>query len=499
MASTEDQKHHIVLFPFMAQGHIIPFLALAHHIEQRTNKSTSISLVNTPLNIKKIRSSLPPTSTINLLEIPFESSDHDGLPPGTENTDALPYPLIIRLIHASSTLRPAFKSLVVDLPGHLCIIGDIFLGWTATVAKEIGAFHAVFSGSGGFGLACYYSIWRSLPHRNLEAENGEYFQLEDFEEASRFHKTQLPESILEADGSDPGSLFQKENLAAWGDSDGILFNTVEDFDSIGLSYFRRKLKIPAWPIGPVLLNRDRSGSGSGASSGISSSSCKAWLDTKPENSVLYVSFGSQNTINPSQMMELGKALASASASAAARTINFIWAVRPPIGFDINADFQPEKWLPANFEENTSGRGLLIKKWAPQVEILSHKATGGFLSHCGWNSVLESLSCGVPMIGWAMAGEQFFNVKLLEERLGVCVELARGKSCEVRCEEIEEKIEVVMSGGEIRRKALEMMEMMRNAVEDGGEGDGGRRKGSSVIALDEFLTAAMTVKATATDV
>nr|AFJ53035.1 UDP-glycosyltransferase 1 [Linum usitatissimum] len=483
-----SDQTHIVLFPFLVQGHIIPFLPLAHHIEQRTNKeTTSITLINTPLNVKKLRSSLPPASTINLLEIPFESSDHHGLPPGTENTDVLPYPLIIRLLQASTTLRPAFKSLVVDLAGdRLCIIADMFFGWTVTVAKEIGACHVVFSGSGGFGLACYYSIWLSLPHRNCDEETkGGYFQLEDFHEASRFHKTQLPTSILEADGSDPWSLFQRENLTAWSGSDGILFNTAEELDSIGLCYFRRKLGIPAWPIGPVLLNRNLSNSGSG----ISSNSCKAWLDTKPEKSVLYVSFGSQNTINPSQMMQLGKALASSK-------INFIWAVRPPIGFDINSDFQSKKWLPENFEENTSGRGILIEKWAPQVEILSHKATGGFLSHCGWNSVLESLSCGVPMIGWAMAGEQFFNVKFLEENLGVCVEVARGKSCEVRCEEIVEKIEAVMSGGEIRRKAVEVKEMMRKAVD---EGDGGR-KGSSLIAVDEFLTAAMTsTKATAADV
>ncbi|CAN1158107.1 UDP-glycosyltransferase 92A1 [Linum perenne] len=479
MASNEQETHknsNIVLFPFMAQGHIIPFLALALHIEQRlqNNQNHSITLINTPLNIKKLRSSLPPTSSIRLLEIPFQSSDH-GLPPCTENTDVLPYPLIIRLLQASTTLRPAFKARLRDLAvgnNRLCIIADIFFGWTATVANEIGAFHAVFSGAGGFGLACYYSIWTALPHRNSD----EFFQLDDFEEASRIHKTQLPLSILEADGSDPWSLFQSKNLPAWGDSDGILFNTVEEFDSIGLSYFRKKLGIPAWAIGPVLHNR-----------GISSNSCKAWLDTKPEKSVLYVSFGSNNTINPLQMMELGKALESSKR-------DFIWVVRPPMGFDINSEFQAEEWLPEGFEKKTAGRGLLIRKWAPQVEILCHKSTGGFLSHCGWNSVLESLSCGVPMIGWAMAGEQFFNVKMLEEELGVCVELARGKSCEVRWEVIEEKIEVVMNGEkekgiEMRRKAMEVKEMMRNAMDDGG----GRRKGSSLIALDEFLTAATTTK------
>ncbi|CAI0449974.1 unnamed protein product [Linum tenue] len=468
------------MFPFMAQGHIIPFLALAHHIE-RTQNHSRITFVNTKLNIQKLRSSLPPDSTIHLLEIPFESSDH-GLPPATENTDVLPYPLIVRLLDASTSLRPAFKTLVHDLIAGgdrpLCIISDIFFGWTATVAKELGVFHAVFSGAGGYGLACYYSIWTSLPPRQSEE-----FALEDFE-GIRIQKTQLPLSILEADGSDSWSLFQNKNLPAWVDSSGILFNTVEEFDWIGLSYFKKKLGIPAWAIGPVLLSsesRDRAGKSS--ESGVSSNSCKAWLDGKPERSVLYVSFGSHNTISPAQMMELGKALESSGR-------NFIWAVRPPIGFDINSDFRSEEWLPEGFEEKTSGRGLLVEKWAPQVEILSHRATGGFLTHCGWNSVLESLSFGVPMIGWAMAGEQFFNVKFLEEELGVCVEAARGKTCEVSSETIRSKIEMVMDGEgekgiEIRRKASEVKEMMRKAMCDSDAGG----KGSSLKSLDEFFMAA----------
>lgn len=166
-------------------------------------------------------------------------------------------------------------------------------------------------------------------------------------------------------------------------------------------------------------------------------------------------------------------------------------VRPPIGFDINSDFRDSEWLPPGFVERlgASGKGLVVHDWAPQVEILSHAAVSAFLSHCGWNSVLESLSQGVPILGWPMAAEQFYNCKMLEEEVGVCVEVARGKSCEVRCEDIAEKIELVMAetqeGVKIREKASEIRDVIRNAVknEDGV-------KGSSVRALDEFLSAAM---------
>ena len=475
-----ERKENIVMFPFMAQGHIIPFLALAIHMQQRNN--CTITFVNTPLNIKKLTYSLPPTSSIRLVEIPFCSSDH-GLPPDTENTDAIPYHLVIRLLEASVSLRPSFKKLIQGLIEEqngqrpLCIIADIFFGWTASVAKELNVFHAIFSGASGYGLACYYSLWMNLPHRKVT--NSDAFPLPDFPEASSIHITQLATNIRESDGADAWSIFQKENFSGWLKSDGILFNTVEELDNAGLLYFKRKIGRPAWPIGPVLLpmeSRARVGKG-----GIE------WLSTKPVNSVLFVSFGSMNTISASQMMNLATGLEASGK-------NFIWVVRPPIGFDINSEFRAKEWLPKGFEERIkdSRRGLLVYNWAPQVEILSHKSVSAFLTHGGWNSVLEALSHGVPMIGWPMAAEQFFNIKLLEEKVGVCVEVARGKSCEVRCEDIVAKIELVMNetktGKEMRRKACQAMEMIKTAMKD-EKGS----KGSSVKAMDDFFSSALSMR------
>ncbi|GAV72055.1 UDPGT domain-containing protein [Cephalotus follicularis] len=478
-----QRKENIVMFPFMAQGHIIPFLALALHIEK--TKGYTITFVNTPLNIEKLRSSLPLNSSINLLKIPFNGLDH-GLPPNTENTDVVPYPLIIKLLEASTSLKPVFKKILIDIiqaqNGHppLCVIADIFFGWTASVAQELGLFHAIFSGAGGYGLACYYSMWTNLPHKKV---NSDEFLLPDFQQATKIHTTQLPLSMLEANGRDAWSVFQEKNLPEWVKSNGILFNTVEQFDQLGLMYFKRKLGVPVWAIGPVLLSMDNRAR-INIENGITVEFCKEWLDTKPKKSVLYVSFGSNNTISLSHMMELAMALEASGK-------NFIWVVRPPIGFDINSDFKAKEWLPEGFEERIreSKKGLLVPKWAPQVEVLSHTSLSAFLSHCGWNSALEALSRGVLLLGWGMAGEQFFNVKFLEEEVGVCVEVARGKSCEVKHEDIVEKIELVMGdtekGKEMRRKACKIREMIKNAMKD----ESGL-KGSSVKSLDDFLSSAM---------
>ncbi|KAG4187000.1 hypothetical protein ERO13_A08G077500v2 [Gossypium hirsutum] len=485
-----EKRENVVMFPFMAQGHIIPFLALALLIEKTRNYK--ITFVNTPLNIKKLRSSLPSDSCVQLLEIPFNSSEH-GLPPNTENCDVVPYHLVVRLLEASASLRPVFKQLVEDIIRQqdgqrpLCIIGDIFFGWMAGVAEEVGLFHAVLSGAGGFGLACYYSIWLNLPHKQVKKDGGDHFLLPDFQEASKIELTQLPLTMSVADGRDSWSIFHHKYLPEWTKSGGILFNTVEEFDDIGLVYFKRKLSKPVWAVGPILLsteNRIRASMG-----GATPEYCKAWLDSKPEKSVLFVSFGSMNTISPSQMMELAKALELSGR-------HFIWVVRPPIGFDINSEFKANEWLPEGFEERMreSEKGLLVNKWAPQQEILSHKSTSVFLSHCGWNSVLESLSHGVPLLGWAMAAEQFFNVKLLVEQVGVCVEVARGKTCEVKHEEVAAKIKLLMSdsekGKEMRRKACEVREMIESAMKDDDEGG---FKGFSVKAMDEFFHAAGTMR------
>lgn len=218
--------------------------------------------------------------------------------------------------------------------------------------------------------------------------------------------------------------------------------------------------------------------------GVSAEKCIEWLDLQKPNSVLYISFGSQNTIGPGQMMALAAGLEESG-------VRFIWVIRPPIGFDLKGEFK-EEWLPEGFEERTTrekNQGLLVKNWAPQLEILSHNSTGGFVSHCGWNSVIESLSQGVPIIGWPMAAEQAYNSKMLVEEMEVSVELTRGVQSEIKVEEVKRVIEMVMEekgkGGEMREKAAEIAVRISAAMNEEGE-----EKGSSIRAMDDFVSAVL---------
>ncbi|KAH6757205.1 hypothetical protein C2S53_017073 [Perilla frutescens var. hirtella] len=312
----------------------------------------------------------------------------------------------------------------------------------------------------------------NLPHKN--SANSE-FQLPDFPEAGNFHVSQLTLAVLMAEHTDPVTDFQRKNIQTWSNADALLFNTVEELDRLGLNYFRREFGIPVWAIGPLLLpDLERE-------TQLSAEECIKWLDTKEASSTIYISFGSHSTITASQIKSLAKALEISGRS-------FIWVVRPPLGFDENAEFVVEQWLPEG-RLRGGDRGLIVSKWAPQVEILSHKSVGAFVTHCGWNSVVEALENAVPLIGWPMAAEQFYNAKLLVEKVGVCVEVARGTGFDVREEEIVDKIEMVMGeserGLEIRKKCLEIREFLRDAVRD--EED---YKGSSVKAMHEFFNAAL---------
>ncbi|PSR90220.1 UDP-glycosyltransferase, partial [Actinidia chinensis var. chinensis] len=207
--------------------------------------------------------------------------------------------------------------------------------------------------------------------------------------------------------------------------------------------------------------------------------CMKWLDSKPEKSVLYVAFGSQMQPSPSQTIELATALEASGR-------NFIWVNRPPKNSATN-NGNGNGWLPSGFEQRIHGRGLLLE-WAPQLEILSHKSTGAFLSHSGWNSVVESLINGLPVLALPMMGDQHFIAKMLEEETEVCIGLASGSS-EAKYKEILETIEVVMGetskGKDMKTKACEIKYLLGEAKKDNKI-----FKGASTKAMDEFLSAVL---------
>jgi hydroquinone glucosyltransferase len=155
---------------------------------------------------------------------------------------------------------------------------------------------------------------------------------------------------------------------------------------------------------------------------------------------------------------------------------FLWVVRMP-SMDgeehrLGKNNNPLAWLPEGFLERTKDKGLAVAAWAPQVRVLSHPATAAFVSHCGWNSTLESVSCGVPMIAWPMYVEQRMNAVVLEESVGLALRVrprardADGDGVVVLRGEIADVVRELMEGAEkgraVRRQAGDMQQAAARA-------------------------------------
>lgn len=466
---------HVVLFPFPGQGHLSAFMSVAGLLRSAL-PDVAITLVSTPRNVAALRASSTAaslSSSLGFHALPFTPADH-GLPAGCESSDTIPASRILDLLEAFETLQPAFDDFVAGATaaGDVCVVSDTFTAWTVTVARRCGCAHAFFTSCGAFGSSIVQSLWSHLPVR---PDPTGRVHLREYPEVL-IDRSQLSKNTLRpvTGGKDRAAAFYERQIPLGYQTDAVLINTVEEFEPTGLAMLRRTLKVPVWPIGPLV--RDTSGPVSRKTD----DAVVSFLDSQPLASVLYISFGSQNSILAEHIMELAAALESIGRP-------FVWVIRPPDGHDVKDEFRAQ-WLPEGFEErvNAENRGLLIRGWAPQVRILAHASTGAFLSHCGWNSVLESVTRGVPIIGWPLAGEQFYNTKMLDEEWGVCVEVARGnmEGTVVERTTVVEVVEMVMGqtakSAKMRRGLREIKELMDTAWR---EGDGSSRK-----ALKQFLKA-----------
>jgi UDP-glucosyl transferase 73C len=196
--------------------------------------------------------------------------------------------------------------------------------------------------------------------------------------------------------------------------------------------------------------------------------CLQWLDSMNPGSVIFVSFGSMACTAPQQLVELGLGLESSNKP-------FIWVIKAGDRFP-----EVEEWLADGFEERVKDRGLIIRGWAPQVMILWHKSIGGFMTHCGWNSTLEGICAGVPLITWPHFAEQFVNERLVVDVLKTGVEVGvkavtqwghEQKEATVTRDAVETAVSKLMDAGEaaeeMRMRAKEFGVKARKALEEGG--------------------------------
>jgi UDP:flavonoid glycosyltransferase YjiC (YdhE family) len=246
-----------------------------------------------------------------------------------------------------------------------------------------------------------------------------------------------------------------------------VFNSFHDLEWDYLEHYTTTLGRRAWLVGPVALaSKDAATRGTSKGPSPDADGCQQWLDTKPEGSVVYGSFGTMSHFSPPELRELARGLDLSGK-------NFVWVIG-------GADTEESEWMPDGFAELMArgDRGFIIRGWAPQMLILTHPAVDGFVTHCGWNSTLEAVSAGVPMVTWPRYADQFYNEKLVVELLKVGVGVGSAdyaSKLETRrvigAEVIAEAIGRVMGDNEdaeaIRERAKELGEKARRAVVKGG--------------------------------
>jgi hypothetical protein len=469
MASKPDQIH-FVMIPLMAQGHLIPTVDMARILAQR---GVTVTIVTTHLNAKRLNMiidrAIESGLKIRLFQLRFPCIEA-GLPEGCENLDVLPSrDLSKNFFHAASILRQPLEQCLKKLqPQPSCIISDRYLAWTADIACEFQIPRLVFDGTSCFSVTCSHNIHISRIHERVSG--SESFVVPGLPHRIELTKAQLPNAF------NPGSVVLKdlhqEIKAAELTAHGLIVNTFEELEPEYIKEYKKLKRGNVWCIGPVSLynkdNLDKSQRGNKAS--IHSNQCLKRLDSRSASSVLYVCLGTLSCIEPQQLIELGLALEASNRP-------FIWVIRKGYKSD-----EVEKWISKErFEERTKGRSFLIWGWAPQVLILSHQAIGGFLTHCGWNSTLEGVCAGLPMITWPLFSEQFFNEKFVVQVLSIGVSVGADFTIKwgdeekyevmVKRYDIKKAIDMLMDAGEEgekrRKRARELGEMASKAVEAEG--------------------------------
>ncbi|KAI3443992.1 hypothetical protein Pfo_000657 [Paulownia fortunei] len=353
----------------------------------------------------------------------------------------------------------------------VAIISDMFLGWTHHLACQLSIRRYAFFPSGAFAISFVYSLWREMPQRKNPGDDNEMVGFSDIPSSPVYPWWQLSPVFRSYVKGNPNSEFIRDSFLCNGASYGLVFNTFDGLERIHLDDWVKKLGHDrVWSIGPVLPPDDVGPTERGGSSSVLASEICSWLDKCQDHTVVYACFGSQAVLTNKQMKELCLGLEKSG-------VKFILSVKGATKGHDEGDYGS---IPPGFEDRVAGRGLLIKGWAPQVLILKHRAVCAFLTHCGWNSTLESIVAGVPMLAWPMGADQFLNATLLVDQLDVAIRVCEGAETVLDSDDIVQFLAEATSEKWTERRARAMA-LSKAAIDSISEG------GSSFNNLDGFAS------------
>ncbi|KAM7486184.1 hypothetical protein LguiA_002193 [Lonicera macranthoides] len=443
----------VLLVTFPGQGHINPSLQFAKRLIKmgvEVTFSTSQSAIN---RITKAKTDPTPQG---LTLSPFFESYENGLQPGVDleqymsEVDNNGSEHIAKLITTAATEGKPFAQLVYTtlipwagrVAHRLCM--PCTLLWIQP-ALIFDIYYYYFNGYGGVMSTSDNDPSSSIQLPGLPPITSH--DLPSFLLSSNSHNFAIPNFKEHFD------IINEET------NPNILVNTVE---ALEFEFLRAPEKLKMKAIGPLMPSafvdgKDPSDKSFGGDLFQKSRDYTEWLDSKIESSVVYISFGSISVLSNKQTEEIGQALLQSHRP-------FLWVMREDKS---EAKKQDDEM---NFTNELKELGMIVP-WCSQVEVLSHKSVGCFVTHCGWNSTLESVTCGVPTVAFPQWTDQATNAKLIEDVWKTGVRVKPNEEGIVERNEMKECIEMVMGDGErgeeVRKNAKKWQDLAKEAAEEGG--------------------------------
>ncbi|XP_061349788.1 scopoletin glucosyltransferase-like [Gastrolobium bilobum] len=454
----EDRHRPLKIYfiPYLAAGHIIPLSDIARLFALRGHH---VTIITTPSNAQSLENHKSSHFHVHTFQFP---SQEVGLPDGIESLSAVTdLDNSIRVYHAVIKLQGLIADFVEQDPPD-CIVADFLYPWVHDLANKLRIPRLSFNGFSLFTICAM----ESLKAHPIDDDSASSFVIPNFPHHITINATPHKDS----------KGYMDPLLTVALKSNGFLINNFVELD--GEEYVRHYEKTTghkAWHLGPASLiyKTAQEQAERGQKSLLSVHECLSWLNSKRDNSVLYICFGTICYFPDKQLYEMASAIEATGHG-------FIWVVPEKKGKDDESEEEKEKWLPKGFDERNREKGMIIRGWAPQVLILGHPAVGAFLTHCGWNSTVEAVSAGVPMITWPVHSDQFYNEKLITQVRGIGVEVGaeEWQFCGfweskklVGRDRIEKAVRRLMDGGHeadiIRRRAQEFGKKAQKAIQEGG--------------------------------
>ncbi|TKW34154.1 hypothetical protein SEVIR_2G285700v4 [Setaria viridis] len=443
---------HVLLLPYPSQGHVHPMLQFAKRLALHGLRPT---LAVTRFILATCAPDAAALGAVRLAAV-SDGFDRGGF---GECGDVTAY--LSRLEDAGSgTLAELLRDEAARGRPVRAVVYDAFLPWARGVARRHGAAAAAFFTQPCAVNVTYGHVWCRRVGVPVPVEGDGIVRLPGL---PALEPEGLPWFLRVGPGPYPAYFeLVMRQFQGLEEADDVLVNSFYELEPEEAEYMASAWR--AKTIGPTVpasyLGDDRLPSDTKYGLHLfelTAAPCVAWLDAHPPRSVVYASFGSLSDLDPLEMREVASGLLDAGRP-------FLWAVRS----------SESHKLPAGFGDACGRHGGMVVSWCPQLEVLAHRAVGCFLTHCGWNSTVEALVAGVPMVAVPQWTDQPMNAWYVESawRAGVRVQPAAADGL-VRRGEVARGVEEVMGGersGEYRRNAAAWMEKARAASREGGSSD-----------------------------